>query len=179
MNEYMKWMDGYRIEITCLFLLAQKPYLALGSLIVQVSRSHSETPQDGWSARRRDIHLTTHSTPKRQTSMHPAGFEPAIPASERTHTVRLPGSTESSYAHQKCILINLGHIKGIARIALATRLSIFYVEFIRSWFIQQGKLVLKPSSLCAGPTKLIDSSWDELILTHQVTTLPRKIRLLA
>ena len=36
-------MDGYRIEITYLFLVVQKPYLALGSLHVQVSRSYSET----------------------------------------------------------------------------------------------------------------------------------------
>jgi hypothetical protein len=35
-----------------------------------------------WSACRRDFHLTTHNTHKRQTSMPPPGFEPAIPASE-------------------------------------------------------------------------------------------------
>ena len=42
-----------------------------------------------WSARRRDLYLTTHNTHNRQTSMPPAGFEPTIPASERpqTHTL--------------------------------------------------------------------------------------------
>jgi len=34
------------------------------------------------SARRRDLFLTAHNTHKRQTSMNPAGFETAIPASE-------------------------------------------------------------------------------------------------
>ena len=38
---------------------------------------------DERSARRRDLYQTTHNTHKRQTSMPPAGFEPAIPASER------------------------------------------------------------------------------------------------
>jgi hypothetical protein len=44
------------------------------------------TPLDEWSARRRDLYLTTYNTYKRQTSMPPAVFEPAIPASERPQT---------------------------------------------------------------------------------------------
>ena len=44
------------------------------------------TPLDKWSARRRNLYLIAHSTPKRQMSMPPAGFEPAIPASERPQT---------------------------------------------------------------------------------------------
>ena len=47
------------------------------------------TPLDEWSARRRKLYLTTYNTHKRQTSMPPAGLEPAIPACERpqTHTL--------------------------------------------------------------------------------------------
>jgi hypothetical protein len=44
------------------------------------------TPLDEWSARRRDLYLTTQNTHKRQTSMPPAGFEFTIPASERPQT---------------------------------------------------------------------------------------------
>ena len=44
------------------------------------------TPLDRWSARRRDLYLTKHNTHERQTSTPPAGFEPAIPASERPET---------------------------------------------------------------------------------------------
>jgi hypothetical protein len=44
------------------------------------------TPLDEWSARRRDLYLTTHNTHKRPTTMPPAGFEPTIPASERPQT---------------------------------------------------------------------------------------------
>ena len=36
-----------------------------------------------WSARRRDLYLTTHNTHNRQTSMPPVGFEPTISAGER------------------------------------------------------------------------------------------------
>jgi hypothetical protein len=42
------------------------------------------TPLDEWSARRRDLHRTTHNTP--------AGFEPAIPASEEPQTHALDGA---------------------------------------------------------------------------------------
>jgi hypothetical protein len=43
------------------------------------------TPLEHWSARRRDLYLTTHIIHKRKTSMPLAGFEPAIPASEWPH----------------------------------------------------------------------------------------------
>jgi hypothetical protein len=43
-------------------------------------------PMIEWSARRKDLYLTTHKTHNRQTSMSRAGFEPTIPASERPQT---------------------------------------------------------------------------------------------
>jgi hypothetical protein len=47
------------------------------------------TPLDEWSARRRDLYLTTHNTHRRQTSMLPVGFEPTISADERPQTYDL------------------------------------------------------------------------------------------
>jgi len=47
------------------------------------------TPLDEWSARRRDLYLTTHNTHNRQTSMPPLGFEPTISAGERPQTYAL------------------------------------------------------------------------------------------
>ena len=44
------------------------------------------TPLNSGSAR---LYLTTHNAYKRQTSISPAGFEPAIPASERPQTYTL------------------------------------------------------------------------------------------
>ena len=43
----------------------------------------SRTPLDEWLTHRRDLYLTTHNRHKKQASMPPAEFEPAIPASER------------------------------------------------------------------------------------------------
>jgi hypothetical protein len=61
--------------------------VGLDLLIVEVSRSHSDTHTlgrtslDEGSARRRNLYLTTHNKIKRQRdSVPPVGFEPAIPA---------------------------------------------------------------------------------------------------
>jgi hypothetical protein len=58
--------------------LAQQPNAGQGRLTRELSRSHSathttvgRTPLDEWSARRRDLYLTTHNTYKTLTSMPP------------------------------------------------------------------------------------------------------------
>ena len=72
---------------------ACSPIAGYGLLILEVLRDHTQrhttvgrTPLDEWSARRRDLYLTTHNTHNRQTSMPPAGFEPTISAGERPQT---------------------------------------------------------------------------------------------
>jgi len=54
-----------------------------------------------WSARRRDLNLTTHNTQKSKTSMPPVGFEPAIPGHVRpqTHTIDWAATGISSDNH--------------------------------------------------------------------------------
>jgi hypothetical protein len=72
--------------------MAQLPLGGLGLLIIEASRSHSDTPHSIgflWTSDQpgaKTCYLTIHNTQKRQTSMPPAGFEPAIPASERLQT---------------------------------------------------------------------------------------------
>jgi hypothetical protein len=47
------------------------------------------TPLDEWSARRRDLYLTTHDTHNRQISMPSVGFKPKISAGERPAVAHL------------------------------------------------------------------------------------------
>ena len=47
------------------------------------------TPLDEWSARRRDLYLTTHDTHNRQISVPPVGFEPTISVGERPEAAHL------------------------------------------------------------------------------------------
>jgi len=49
---------------------------------IQRRTTVGRTPLDEWSARRRDLYLTTYNTHNRQTSMSPVGFEPTISAGE-------------------------------------------------------------------------------------------------
>ena len=71
-------------------ILSQQPYGEQGRLIIEVSRSHSDTtvgrtPLDEGSARRRDLYLTVHSTGKRHVRAH-GGIRTAVPTSERPQT---------------------------------------------------------------------------------------------
>ena len=80
--------------------VAQQPLQGQDLLIVKASQSHPDkhaigrTPLDEWSVRRSDLYLTTHNIHKGHTSMTSAGFETAIPASERPHTHVLDAATE-------------------------------------------------------------------------------------
>jgi hypothetical protein len=54
------------------------------------------SPPDEWSARRRDIYLTTHNTYERQISMLAAAIEPTSPTSKRLQTHALDSAIPQS-----------------------------------------------------------------------------------
>ena len=53
---------------------------------IQRRSTVGRTFPDQWSARRRDLYLTTHNTHNRQISMPPVGFESTVSAGERPQT---------------------------------------------------------------------------------------------
>ena len=71
------------------FSIAQQPPIGSGSPHCRgftMTLRHTtvdRTPVDERSARHKHLYLTTHINHKRQTHMPPAGFEPAVLASER------------------------------------------------------------------------------------------------
>ena len=66
------------------------------------------TPLDEWSARRRDLYLTTHDTHNRQISMPTLGFEPTISAGERPQTYALDRAVTGTGIFMKLVtLINM------------------------------------------------------------------------
>ena len=85
------------LQRVCLFVcyLRDSPQWARASAFkrfldhTQRRTTVSRTPLDEWSARRRDLYMTTHNTHNRQTSMPPAEFEPTISADERPQTYAL------------------------------------------------------------------------------------------
>jgi len=75
--------------------MAQQPFVVYGLLIIEgftITLRHTapgRAPLVVWSARCRDLYLTTYNIHKTQTSMPPVGFEPVFPASNRPHTYTL------------------------------------------------------------------------------------------
>jgi len=74
--------------------MAQQSLVGQGVLIIQTLRSHSDTPQSVglvWTSDQPEAETSIwqNNTRKRQTSMHPMGFETTILASEwpQTHVL--------------------------------------------------------------------------------------------
>ena len=65
------------------------------------------TPLVEWSARRRDLHLTTHNTHNRLISMPLVGFEPTISAGEQPQTYALDHAPTGTGTFSFRIHINL------------------------------------------------------------------------
>ena len=88
-NAILNNVENYRIFILLFFsphgsTSSSGPRTPLWGFTITLRHTkRGRTPLDEWSVRRTDLYLTTHNTHKRQTSVPKAGFETAIPASER------------------------------------------------------------------------------------------------
>jgi hypothetical protein len=77
----------YLIDLTLYILIVGVEIIvALDHITHTHTHTVGKTSLVEGSVRRRDLYLTSHNSHKIQTSMPPAGFEPAIPASERPQT---------------------------------------------------------------------------------------------
>ena len=89
---------SFYFNIVCLFFWRDGPLWARTSSFtrfldhLQRRNTVSRTPLDEWSARRRDLYLTTHNT----HSMPPVGYEPTISAGERPQTYALDRAATGS-----------------------------------------------------------------------------------
>jgi hypothetical protein len=78
--------------LLCRLLLLDGSTAVLVLLILKASRSHSDTPHSVgllWTCDQPDAeatYLTTHNNHKKQTSMNPVEFEPAVPRRELQQT---------------------------------------------------------------------------------------------
>jgi len=82
----MCWLTAPSI---CTFFFPHGAAAPSGPRLHNYTQRHTtscRTHLDEWSARLRDLYLTTHNTHNRQTSMPPVGFENAIPTGGRPQT---------------------------------------------------------------------------------------------
>ena len=85
------------------------------------------------SALRRDLFLTKPNTHMRQTTMPPAGFEPAIPASGRPQTFALDRS--AIFLVLRCTLfIHIHYILYIVKSLIVVTNNIFYGIFTIKYY---------------------------------------------
>jgi hypothetical protein len=82
--QHFLYVNRIRVKSLTLRLLMSYIYIYMEHLFLkfldQTQRRSTvgRTPLDEWSARRRDLYLTTHDTHNRQISMRPVGFEHTI-----------------------------------------------------------------------------------------------------
>jgi hypothetical protein len=86
MQEFLITMVFHDFLSFNFFPMARQPLMARASSFSKLHKhtTFSRTPWDEWTARCRDLYLTTHNTHKRQTPMLPVGFEHTIPSKRAT-----------------------------------------------------------------------------------------------
>jgi hypothetical protein len=77
MGFFLSWLDSPS---------GTRPYHCWGFDITLIHTTLCRIPLDEWTSLGRDVYPTTHNNHRRQKSMPPVGFEPAVPISERPQT---------------------------------------------------------------------------------------------
>ena len=135
-----------------------------GLLITEYSRSHSgrhttlgRTPMDKWSVWFRDLHLTTHNTHDTETSMHTAGFEPAVPASERPQTLALD---KCDYSERPTICTSIVSVNDSAAKQKTWKIrkgnSVQPLRVVRRFFCHEGNEMLTREPKMASQCTRLD-----------------------
>ena len=83
-------------------------------------------PLDEWSARRRDLYLTTHNTQNRQVSMSPVEFKPTVSVGERPQTYALDRVATGT----GCLLIRYSFVSEVRRPSYKNRLMHSFIIYI-------------------------------------------------
>ena len=112
-----------------------------------------------WSARGRDLNLTTHNTHNRQTSKPPVGFEPTISAGERRQTYALERAATGT-----------GHVCVITAILFETHPYCILRYPTKKYFLQPF-LYLTLQSICNKGDQQISDIPEEQWLTCLNTSI--------
>ena len=145
----LKSRNKCRLNLFCLFAFgptAPPPQWAMASSFTrfldhtQRRTTVGRTPLDDWSARRRDLYLTTHNTHNRQTSMPPVGFEPTIWAGEQPQTNALDRAATGT--GRLNILHYTIHDKSFGRPIEETWRPTVDALFYQEYSTKKGKIIL-------------------------------------
>ena len=139
------------------------------------------TPLNEWSARRRDLYLTTHNSHTRQPFKLPAGFEPTIPASKRPQTYALDRAVTGigcffSHFYKNTIRLNVSLLR-ICHISSVSCKTVYWwvtttCRFMKDiLFLLQsdgGRRAKRATHLSLSPMSRMDLRFDSTIRFHGV-----------
>jgi len=134
--------------------MARQLRMGKGLLFVEAPPSHSvrhttlgRSPLDEWSAWRRDFNLTRHNIQKIHTSMPPAGFEPALPASERPQTHALVrAATDTGQG------VQIHSLKSLSKF-VAFYLYRQQVDRVKTRDCNKGRAAVLHAGTCSRPSR--------------------------
>jgi len=93
-----------RLLMSCIYIYMEHLFLMFLDH-TQRRTTVGRTSLDEWSARRRDLYLTTHDTHNRQISMPPVGFEPKISAGKRPQAAYLLRSNPTGHGYLSVVSV--------------------------------------------------------------------------
>jgi len=153
-------------RVTSLFLAATAPQWVRASSFtrfldhIQRRTTVGRTPPDEWSARRRDLYLTTHNTYNRRKSMPPVGFEPTISAGERPQTHALDREATGTGERMSCRPTNV-----VLYLKMLRKHSDFYINY---WSAYIGSLLHLTAILCTFLSRVSYQRWP-LSLPYKIS----------
>ena len=106
------------------------------------------TQLDEWSARRRDLYLTTHNTHDKQTSIPPLGFEPTISACERTQTYAFDRAATGTGNTEQVKILNIAVTAGITEVLKTSQIRLTTRTYCKA--SRPMREVSKPLILLSG-----------------------------
>ena len=95
-DKFTEFSFSFFLSYSDIFLFTRRRCRGLFLYLITLTDTHThtihKTSLDEGSACRRVLYLVTHNVHKKQKSMPPVGFEPAIPKSEWPQTLALDGA---------------------------------------------------------------------------------------
>jgi hypothetical protein len=140
--------------------MGQQPLV--GFTITRRHTKRGRTPLDEWSVWRRNLCLTTHNTHNRQTSIHPVGYEPTIPAKQRPQIHVVDRAATVIGPSVRFLITKSDPLRFIFCSSKHNSRRLRTLSFTRLLISHVKQHVLKPKELCKRRSLIHSACWCRL-----------------